>query len=63
MTQNNNFFLVMDANVIGYTGNSPLDPITFKASEILCRILRNPHKLVLDLKRGNDETIFDEYER
>ncbi len=53
----------MDANVIGYTGASPLDPKMFKASEILCRILRNPHKLVLDCKRGNDETILDEYQR
>lgn len=53
----------MDANVIGFTGNDPSDHNWLKASEIMCRVLNNPHKLVLDHKRGNDETILDEYQR
>jgi len=63
LSQINSFFLVVDANVIGYTTENPLDARFFKASEILCRIVTKPHRIVLDLKRGNEETILDEYQR
>jgi predicted nucleic acid-binding protein len=57
------FHLVVDANVLGYTSDSPIDPRTFKASDILCRILLALHKIVLDYGQQNAECIMDEYER
>jgi len=63
MSQRGGFYLVVDANVIGYTSENPLDDRTFKASQILCRILLAYHKIVLDYRQQNADSIMDEYER
>ena len=63
MVQNNKLFLVVDANVVGCTHHDPFDSNTFKAVEILGRILRVCHRVVLDIKEQNEDSILDEYAR
>lgn len=63
LSQTNKLCLVVDANVIGYTSHGPLDPMTFQASMILCRILYICHKIVLDIKKPNEIGILDEYQK
>lgn len=63
MSQTNKLYLVIDANVIGHTCHGPLDPKTWKAAQILCKILYDNHIVVLDIKVSNEDSILDEYSR
>jgi predicted nucleic acid-binding protein len=54
--------IVVDANVLGHTSHGAIDRQTWKATLILCKI-EESHKIVLDIQRGDEECIFDEYRR
>ena len=56
-------FLVVDAWVLGTASGNPLDDITWKAADVLDRIIHVCHKVVLDLEEQTSETILDEYKR
>lgn len=56
-------YLVVDANILGHTSHAPIDDQTWKAADILCRILHVCHKIVLDYETGNTDSIIAEYRR
>jgi len=63
MSQDNRLFLVMDAWIIATTKDrDPRCDEVWKAAEVMSKILRICHKIVLDCD-GTRETILDEYER
>jgi hypothetical protein len=56
-------YLVVDANVLGHTSHAPIDDQTWKAADILSRILHVCHKIVLDYETGDADSIIAEYRR
>jgi predicted nucleic acid-binding protein len=55
-------FLVVDAWVLGIASGNPISNATWKASEVLSRIIHVCHKVVLDLEEQSTDTILNEYD-
>lgn len=56
-------FLVIDAWVLGTASGDLLDDKTWKAADVLGRIIHVCHKVVLDLEEQTTDTILEEYSR
>lgn len=63
LPQPNGRFLVVDANVIGHASRDSIDDQASNAVEILCKIKRANHKVVVDYLQRNQDNIINEYDR